>query len=256
MKTFSAPVAARLERTDKSPLEAGDGAWSSLYRAGGTAGVIVGTLFLLEMIVYIASSAPSLTDAAGWFTLLHNNRLVGLVDFGILELYGLVLFVPLFLALYAALRRSNESYMAIATVLALVGTAANFATNKLFTLLSLSDLYAAAPTEALKVQFLAAGQAVLAVSAAGGISGSVEGGIPVAIAGLVISYVMLRSSLFGKVTAYVGIMANGVGLAMYIGAAATTTMGGSPLFGVFFLLFVAWLLLIGRKLLQLGSAVS
>jgi hypothetical protein len=256
MKTFITPVATSHQRRDESSAETADSAWKSLYRAGGVGALIVGVLFIIEMIVYIATSAPSLTDAAGWFTLFHTNRLIGLLDFGILELYGLVLFVPLFLALYAALRRANESYMAIATVLAFVGTAANFATSKLFSLLSLSDLYAAATTEVQRSQFLAAGQAALAVSAAGGIGGSVEGGIPLAVAGLIISAVMLHSAIFGKVTAYVGILANGIGLAMYIGAAAGPAMGGSPLFGVFFLLSVLWFILIARRLVQLGSANS
>ncbi len=231
-----------------------DSAWKPLYRVAGAAALIVAALFIIETVVYIASSAPSLTDAPGWFTLFQNNRLLGLVDFGILELYGLVLFVPMFLALYVALRRANESYAAIAAILAFVGIAADFATSKLFTLLSLSDLYAAATAATQKSQFLAAGQAALAVSALGGISGSVEGGIPLAVAGLIISAVMLRSTNFGKATAYVGILANGIGLVMYIDAAAGTSMGGSPLFGVFFLLFVIWVILIGRRLLQLGQA--
>ncbi len=93
-----------------------DSNWKSIYKVGGWCALIVGALFIIEMIVYIATSAPSLTDAAGWFSLFHNNRLVGLFDFGILELYGLVLFVPMFLALYIALRRASESIMAIAAV--------------------------------------------------------------------------------------------------------------------------------------------
>jgi hypothetical protein len=224
--------------------------WKSLYKAGGVSALIIGTLFIVEMIVYIATSAPSLTDAAGWFTLFHNHRFVGLVDFGILELYGLVLFVPIFLALYTGLRRASESYMAIATSLAFVGIAANFATSKLFALLTLSDLYAAAMTAAQKSQFLAAGQATLAVSALGGISGSVEGGIPLAVAGLIISVIMLRSDILGRAVGYVGILANGIGLAMYFNVAAAPSLAGSPFFGPFFLLSVIWFILIGRTLLR------
>jgi hypothetical protein len=228
--------------------------WKSLYKAGGVSALVIGALLLLEMTVYIATSAPSLADAAGWFALFQGNRLVGLVDFGILELYGLLLFVPLFLALYAALRRASEGAMAIATSLALVGIAANFATSKLFSLLTLSDLYAAATTAAQKSQFLAIGQATLAVSALGGISGSVEGGIPMAVAGLVVSAVMLRSNVLGKVAGYVGILANGVGLVMYFWAAAAPVTAGSPFFGAFFLLSATWFVLIARNLLRLSRA--
>jgi hypothetical protein len=224
--------------------------WKSLYKAGGAGALIVGTLLLIETIAYIATSAPSLADAAGWFSLFHNNRFIGLVDFGILELYALVLFVPMFLALYAALRRASESYMAIAEILATVGIAVNFATSKLFSLLTLSDLYAAATTAAMKSQFLAAGQATLAVGALGGIGGSVEGGIPLAIAGLIISVIMLRSNILGRAVGYLGILANGIGFVMYFNAALAPAMSGSPFFGLFFLFSVIWFILIGRKLLQ------
>ena len=227
-----------------------DSKWKSLYKAGGAGALIVGTLLLIEMIAYIATSAPSLADAAGWFALFHNNRFVGLVDFGILELYALVLFVPMFLALYAVLRRASESYMAIAAILAFVGIAVNFATSKLFPLLTLSDLYAAATTAAMKSQFLATGQATLALGALGGIGGSVEGGIPLAVSGLIISVIMLRSNILGRAIGYLGILANGIGLVMYFNAALAPAMSGSPFFGVFFLFSVLWFILIGRKLLQ------
>ena len=229
-----------------------DDKWKSLYKAGGAGALTVGLFFIIEMTVYISSSAPSLADAAGWFALFQNNRLVGLVDFGILELYGLVLFIPIYLSLYTVLRRASESYMAIAAILALVGVAANFATSKLFSLLTLGDLYAAATTAALKSQFLAAGQAALAVSALGGISGSVEGGIPLAVAGLIVSTIMLRSNLLGRAAGYVGILANGMGLVMYIFAAAGPKLAGSPFFLAFFLLSVIWFVMVGLKLLRSG----
>ncbi len=232
--------------------QAADSKWKSLYKAGGTGALIVGTLLLIETIAYIVTSAPSLADATGWFSLFHNNRFIGLVDFGILELYALVLFVPMFLALYAVLRRASESYMAIAAILAFVGIAVNFATSKLFSLLTLSDLYAAATTAAMKSQFLAAGQATLAVGALGGIGGSVEGGIPLAVSGLIISVIMLRSNILGRAVGYLGILANGIGLVMYFNAALAPAMSGSPFFVVFFLLSVIWFMLIGRKLLQLN----
>jgi hypothetical protein len=224
----------------------------NLFKIGGISSLIVGTLLIIEMIFYFVTSAPSLTDASGWFAFFQNNRLVGLVDFGILELYGLVLFVPMFLALFAAIRQASESSMTIATVLALIGIAVNFATSKLFSLLTLSDLFMAATTEILKSQFLAAGQEVLALGALGGIGGSVEGGIPLAIAGLIISVVVLRSNILDKPVGYVGIMANGTGLVMFINAAVKPALNGSPFFGAFFMLSVTWFFLIGRSLFKLG----
>lgn len=225
-----------------------------LCRVGGWSALIVGTLLAVEVIVYITSSAPSLADTAGWFSLFQRNRLLGILNFGILETIALLLFVPIFLALYAALRQASESTMSIAAILAFIAIAVNFATGKLFSLLSLSDLYAAATTDAQRSVFLAAGQAALAQSAQGGIGGAVEGGIPLAVAGLLISAVMLRSQIFGKLTGYVGILANGSGLAMYVRAAAATAFEGSPFFAAFFLLSVVWFFLLGRKLLHAGRS--
>ena len=245
---MTAPAQTIAFNEDKTKTGAAN-QWS-MHAIGGVCALIVGTLFLAEMVVYIATSAPSLADASAWFTLFQTNRLLGLVDFGILELYGLILFVPMFLALYAALRRANQSLMAIAMTLVLVGIAANFATNKLFSLLTLSDLHSAAATAAQKSQFLAAGQATLALGALGGIGGSVEGGIPMAVAGLIISVVMVRSNTLGRGVGYAGILANGTGIAMYLRAAAAPALAGSPFFGAFFLLSVVWFILIGLRLLQ------
>jgi len=238
---------------DKVNSKAVDSKWKSLYKVGGVSALIIGILLIVEMIFYIATSAPSLADVAGWFALFQNNRFVGLIDFGILELYALALFVPMFLALYAALRRTSEGAMTTAAILAFVGIAANFATNKLFPLLTLSDLYAAATTAVQKSQFLAAGQATLALGALGGIGGSVEGGIPVAVAGLIISAIMLRSNIMGRAVGFIGILANGIGAVMYINAAAAPAMAGSPFFVVFFMLSVIWFILIARGLFQIAG---
>lgn len=236
--------------TQMTNEQVSDSKWKSLYKVGGVSALITGTLLLIEMIAFIATSAPNMADAAGWFDLFHNNRVIGLIDFGILELYGLILFVPIFLALYFFLRRASESYMVVAEILAIVGIAVNFATSKLFSLLTLSDLYAASTTIEMKSQFLAAARATLAVGALGGIGGSVEGGIPLAVSGLIISVIMVRSNILGRTVGFFGLLANGVGMVMYFNAALAPAMSGSPFFGAFFLLSVIWFFLIGIKLLQ------
>jgi hypothetical protein len=225
----------------------------SLYRAGGAAGGLVVALLIAETIAYLTTSAPSATDAAGWFRLFQTHRLIGLIDFGLLELCAMVLYVPMFLALYICLRRSSPTYTAIAALLALAGIAANFGSNPLFPLLTLSDLYATAG-EAAKAQFVAVGQAILAAGALGGIGGSVEGGFPLAVAGLIFSVVVLRSKLLGRGTAYVGFLANATALAMYVRAAAAPALDWSPFFGPFLLLSVIWYVLVARGLLQLGKS--
>jgi hypothetical protein len=162
----------------------------------------------------------------------------------------MVLYVPMFLALYTCLRRVSPTYSAIAALLALLGIAANFGSNPLFPLLTLSDLYNTAAGEVARAQLVAVGQAILAAGALGGIGGSVEGGFPLAVAGLIFSVVMLRSRLLGRGAAYAGLLANGLALAMYIRGAAAPTLEGSPFFGPFLLLSVIWYVLIARGLFR------
>ena len=221
-----------------------------LYRAGGAAALIAAVLVVIEMIGFIATGSLP-TTVEGWFALLQDNRLLGLVDLYILEIVAWALFVPMFLALYKALRKVNESYMIIAIALAFVGIADYIATNAAFNMLYLSDQYVAAPTDAQRSLLLSAGQAVLAASPAAGYN---MGLLLVSAAGLIVSFVMLRSHVFGRVTAYAGIMANVVGIAYYAGLAVPAI--GGILLGASGLLFLLWIVLVGVRLCQLGRDVS
>lgn len=227
-----------------------DPSWRSLYRAGGAAAFIAVALVLIEMIVFIASG-PLPTTVSGWFNLLQGNRLLGLVDLYLLEIIAWALFVPMFLALYKALRAANESYLAIAIALAIIGIADYIATNAAFNMLYLSDQYAAATTEAQRSLLLSAGQAMLAMSPAAGYN---MGLLLVSAAGLIISVMMLRGNIFSKVTAYIGILANVVGIVYYIGLVMPAI--GDILLAASGLLFLVWIVLVGRRLWQLGRGVS
>jgi len=71
-----------------------------------------------------------------------------------------------------------------------------------------SDHYAAATTDAQRSQFLAAGQVTLTGLAEGQGTGVYVAFTLNAIAGVIISAVMLRSTIFSKVTASVGLVGN------------------------------------------------
>jgi hypothetical protein len=75
----------------------------------------------------------------------------------------------------------------------------------------------------------------------------------VLLAGLIISIVMLRSGIFGKATAYVGILANGFGLGYFVALAfAPAILALPPVISAPFR--VIWYVLIARRLFQLGRA--
>ena len=224
------------------PSETADSAWKSLYRVGGTAALIIVVLYAIQIIVFVAWGPPPST-VIGWFTLYQNNRLLGLLDLDLLSLADYALMGLMFLALYAALRRASESFMAIATTLAFEGIAVYYASNTAFSMLSLSDQYAAATTDAQRSIFLAAGQTMPAIYQGTAFDVSY---VLVSVAPLIMSAVMLRSDIFSKTTAYVGILANVLGLALFL-----------PVIGLLLSLIsvvglAIWYILIARRLFQLG----
>src|SRR5579885_846405 len=214
MKTFNreSPPASQ-ELVDASRAEMKESAWKSLYRIGAVAALLVVVLYVIQIIVFVASPPPG--NVVGYFTLFHRNALLGLLDLDLLSIADYALFVPMFLALYMALRRVSPSFMVIATALSLVGIATYFASNTAFEMLALSNQYAAATTDAQRSLLAASGQAMLAIYQGTAFNVSY---VLLALAPLIISVVMLQSNIFGKVTAYVGIVANVLAAGFFVPA--------------------------------------
>jgi hypothetical protein len=239
-----------------------DTSWKNLCRVGGIAAIIAAVGFRRNMGVEVSSfaaqSAP--TTAAGWFTLLQNNGLLGLIFLNIFDILNYVLVGLMFLSLYAALRKTNKSWMAIAASLTFVGILIYVVSNTAFSMLSLSSQYASATTDAQRSTLLAAGQAVLAEGDPGAINSGTGGYISLlllAAAGLTTSAIMIRSRIFNRATAYIGIVASAFDLTYIFGLAlvpetdvllfSSFLMSGAGL-----LLFI-WHLLVGLRLYKLGT---
>jgi hypothetical protein len=237
--------------TQVANTETTDRAYKSLYKLGGVAAIIVTVLTLVEVVIFIFYPQPG--TISGWFMLFQSNRLIGLMDFWGLEVPMYVMFTLVFLALYAALRKIDEGILLIALTFALLGIGIFFATNNPFSMLSLSNQYAAAVTDAERSTLLAAGQALLANTNQRAIGGFNMGLCLVSVAGLMISSVMLRSRSFSRLTAYVGIVTFALSLADYLRQALTSSVIIALLVILPNVLFlVIWFVLIGRRLYQLG----
>ena len=164
----------------------------------------------------------------------------------------------MFLALYIALREVNRAYATLAMVLAFIGIAVVIATNLGYSMIYLSDQYAAATDEAYQTQLLAAGEALLATGASG--TGPLAADFLLETALVIISVIMLRSELFSKRIATLGIVAHGLDLAHAIifsifipafGADLALTIG-VPLLWIGGTLQLVWYPLVGWRFLQLG----
>ena len=102
-----------------------------------------------------------------------------------------------------------------ATLFTLIAVTICFASESTFALLYLGDQYVAAPTEMLRAQFLAAGEAVIAADMWHS-SGASVSGILLQGGGVIISLVMLRSRDFSKVTAIAGLLGNALDLTQHL----------------------------------------
>lgn len=218
----------------------------NLYKIGGIAALVILLVMSIQLIIFVAWPPPSaVTD---WFTLLQNNWPLGLLSLDLLYLLTNALLIPLYLALYVALRRVSGAWMLIALILGLVGITAYFSSNTAFEMLILSNGYAAAKSEAEKAIFLAAGQAMLAIYK--GTAFDVYYILNAAFL-LIVSSVMLRSSIFSKGSAYWGMLS---GVLMAVPSTAGTI---GPIFALASLVpWTLFSLLVGRRLLHLGGMAS
>jgi hypothetical protein len=226
--------------------ETADPRWSRLCRIGGVAALVSVVLIPIQIVVLLVWPPPAAAPES--FELFESNLVIGLLSLDLLYLPQNVLIVLIYLSLYAALHRIDESLMAVALALGLVGIAAFFPSNTAFEMLELSTRYAGAETAAQQAALLAAGEGMLAayVGTTYDVYYILNG-----IALLLIAAVMVRSGVFGGVTAYVGLLA---GALMVLPASAGTI-------GLAFALasLVPWAVfsvLVARRLLWLARGTN
>jgi hypothetical protein len=253
------------QATDREAAPEADGSgWKALYLAGAVAALVAVIVFRrnfsIELMQFrgfgiirgVPAEWPS--SAIDWFSLLQDNALVGLILLNVVDVINYCLVGLIFLALYGALGRASKSAMLIATVCALVGIGVYVASNQAFALLSLSKQYAAATTDAQRSMLLAAGEALLAIEHPSTIyqgTGVHASFFLVVTAGLIASLVMLRSGIFGRATAIVGILANGLRLCGLVALvfAPSLYLFAIPVSAPF---RVTWYVLIALKMFQLA----
>jgi len=193
-----------------------DDKWSPLYRAGAVAPLIALVFYLSEFSILIFGE-PYPTTIEGWYALFQRSKLLGLWYLNALDIVSFALLGIMFLALYVALRRVRPSWMLVALHFALLGVVVFVVPRALhLSLLPLSDLHAAATTEAQRTMYLTAGETLSHVSTA---TPQTLGFLFMAVAGLIISVVILQIQSFGK-SAALGKAVGYVGIAGFVAAIA------------------------------------
>jgi len=223
-----------------------DGKW--LYRVGGISGLLLAIGYIVTIPLYIyAGAAPSGGEAKLQY--LAGKTTVWWAIVGLSVLTD-ILFIPVALALYLALKGVNRNAMLVATalvglfvVLDLAVTWPNYAS-----LITLSGNYAAATSDAQRVAYVAAANYASAVLAS-----SLEAVYSILILSLgilLIGLVMVKG-VFGKTTAYLGIVTGILGIVSVAGPYFVSTLSAAII--VTSVLTTVWVLLVGYRLYWLGQ---
>lgn len=187
--------------------------WNLLFKIGAAAGAAQLLIMVIQLFVFVQWPPPASVD--GFFTLFQHNWLLGLLSLDLLYILNNILLIPIYLALYAALKRTNESAVLLALVLGLVGIAAYYSSSVAFEMLSLSRQFTVAD-EASRSVLLSAGQTLLELY-----KGSAFDVYYVfnAAALLILASVMRRNPVFSRATSAWGMAA---GILMVIPSNAGT----------------------------------
>jgi hypothetical protein len=226
-----------------------DPRWRGLYLAGAVGAAITALLIPIQMVVFIAWPPPIDGTVADWFAQYAHNPLLGLLNQDLLIMVEEVLLIAIVLALYVTLHRASESLMALAAVGWLMGAVLFIASNTAFEMLSLSNGYAAAATDAQRATYLAAGQGMLASYFDRGTAFTV-GYILSSVAGVMVGVAMLRSAVFGRVAAWAVIGGSVLGFGLFVPGI------GIVLALLSVLILWAWYALIARTLFHLGRGFT
>ncbi len=215
-----------------------------LYTIAGICAAIIAALIPIQAFIFIAFPPPS--TAIGYFELFQKHKILGLLDLDLLLSLDNLLTIVIFLGLYNVMKRTNKSLMTIALAFSLVGIVLYLVSREAtFSMLMLSNQYAAATTDVQKTALLAAGQTMLTVFNGSAFDVSyVIGGIAI----LMVSIVMTRNEFFGKAVAYTGMV---MGILMLL----PPTVGTVGLYVSMLSLLptIAWLIMLSIRLINLGK---
>ena len=219
-----------------------------LFRLGGIAPLLTLAFYISEYAFIRWDAFPASTE--DWFLLFQRSKLLGLFYLNSLDIISVTLLGVMFLALYVALRDVNPSNMSIAAFFSLLGVT-TFVVPRIamLSLMTLSDQYAIATTEAERVRLLAAGETLGALGTA---TPQTVGFFFMSIGVLMISIVMLQGNVFNKVTAWFGILASLLTFADDISIVLAPALS-TPLMIASGLFWIPWWVMIGVGLLRLAK---
>jgi hypothetical protein len=191
-----------------------DPRWKDMYRVG-----TVSSIAMLATIAFAIAAFfiwPYKLDGAPVseiFTLLHSDRLAGLMSLELQMLLVQPVMVLTAFALYAALKQVNESFALLALALGIMGNLLMFNARPVNELVYLSDRYISTTSEIMKSQYLAAGESYLALYEGTAFTAAT---VFISVAGVINALLMLKSRYFHKAAGLLGVVSSMLGISIFI----------------------------------------
>ena len=185
-------------------------AYKIIYRIGGTICMIFIIYSLVTMLLLVIIGPPPKT-VEECFSMLHENRVKGLLRLDILTVFILPLYYLLFLSIFLALKDTDQGLAAVSIVLVFAGLTLVLETQSVFSLLKLSDKFSDSATPLQKNQLLTAGESIMASDMWHGYRAKI-GGLLLQSGAVLISIAMLKTGIFNRLTALAGILTHGLDL--------------------------------------------
>ncbi|ANH38532.1 hypothetical protein I601_2104 [Nocardioides dokdonensis FR1436] len=215
--------------------------WRGLLVTGGWCAFAVVAMIVVEVGRYLLWPPP--TSTAGFYALLLDHPVLGLVSLDLLFIVSNTLTFLVYVALGLALWRVSRSAVVVALAFAVVGTAAFMSSTRPVEMLTLATTYADAD-EAERTALLATGDGMLATWQGTGYVVYYYLGFATL---LILSVLMLRSAVFSRATG-----AWGLASAVLMVVPATFGQVGLVLAVVSLAPWSVFAVLVGRRLLHLS----
>ncbi len=232
--------------------------WKNIYRLGAVVALLSVLFALLEILITFIPGgervSPELLTVPLLFERFQANPLLELRNLGLINIFLTTFGLILSLALFAAHRKINPGGAGLALIISAIGGAVFFATNRSFSMLALSNRYAAATDEFQRAALVAAGEAMLAVGESHTPGTFLAFSLSL-IASLLMAWVMLRGRVFSRAAAYVGMVAFAFLLVFeilsdFIPALFEAAMIFAMIGGI---ASIVWYIMVARRLLQLAK---
>jgi hypothetical protein len=223
----------------------------TVHCIGGTACfILLGYSLATLLIMTLIGGPPETIEET--FSILHDNKITGLLRLDILTVFVMPLYYLLFYSLYIALRDSDYPISTFSMILAFAGVTLFLATPSVFSYLHLNGRFVTATSDDQRNHLLAAGESIIASDMWHG-TGAKIGGLLLQTGALLISIVMFRTNVFNRATAITGIATHGLDLTHIIVGFFSPAFGNIIMF-IAGPLYLIWFPMVGLRLYKLRLA--